>query len=213
MKKIILSIIVSVLAIVVGYHYYNKIHDQRTADKVYQQMLVIDSSLDQLKESATTLHQWKSVNAQVIHGFNNLNVANFDEQKSGFLELINQLKFDNQVESQLLAITRQTTAKNFKLQRKLIKSKLQALKYDYNQHVDGFNKQISDLTSQVQTLKTAIATITSDNLQDLELARLKFISHKMSHTVTELNGSFIDSILEDVVEKDHISDTDSDGNE
>lgn len=214
MKKLAPLIVIAVLILsAVTYHFYNKERDQHIANRIYEQMIVIDNRLDLLKESAEELHKQQDMNTQVIHGFNDLTKENFDEQKSGFADLVKQLTYDEKVESQLLKSISQTNSKNFKVNRKILKDDLQLLKYDYAQNVSNFNKQIADITAQVKDLNAQIATINSDNIQRLELARLKFISNKLSKTMTELTGSFWDKILDDVVEKDRISDKDSDGND
>lgn len=212
-KRIFLAVLVALIGFV-AYHYYVKIRDRHIADEVYQQMIVIDGKLDQLKVLANKLHHQKDVNSEVIHGFNELTKDNILEQRSGFIDLVKQIDYDNTVESEILALMESTTdAKSFKNNRKLIKTQLRLLKFDYGKKQEDFNQQISDISGQIKELTGQIQRIDSENLQSLETARLKFISKKLSKTIIELNGSFVDRIIDDVVEKDKISDKDSDGDE
>lgn len=214
MKKRVFLVIFVALVGFVAYHYYVKIRDRHIADEVYQHMIVIDGKLDQLKATANQLHHQKDVNSEVIHGFNELTKDNILEQKTGFIDLVKQIDYNNTVESEILALVESTNnAKSFKDNRKLIKTQLRLLKVDYGKKQDEFNQQITDLTKQIKELTGQIQRIDSENLQSLETARLKFISKKLSKTMIELNGSFVDRIIDDVVEKDKISDKDSDGDE
>lgn len=208
----ILIIIVLILGIV-GYKFYEREHDQHVAKDVYAQMVQIDKHLDALKESALELHHEQDINTQIINRFNGINKDNLLEQKDSFITAVKQLTYDNVSESKIITIMTSATPQTFKNDRRKLKEVLRELKYNHNQHVKLFNDQITQITNQVKDITSEVSSIDSDHLQRLELARLKFISNKLSQTVTELSGSLWDKLLDEVIERDHIADKDTDGND
>jgi hypothetical protein len=94
-----------------------------------------------------------------------------------------------------------TTEQNFKVQRKLIIQQLRLLKYQNAQDIQQFNNQISHITDQVTQIKDQVAKIKSDDLQDLESAKLKFIVKKLKTTINDMHESLITEIVDDVIDK------------
>ncbi|MDD3265995.1 MAG: hypothetical protein PHC75_02295 [Burkholderiales bacterium] len=213
MKKLkpFLFIIIAVFLYTV-YFYANRMYDRHIGNNAYNQMIVMDQELTKLQQETNELHHEKSTNTAIIQEFNTLNKTNFDSRKVNFSKLISQLNYESEIESSLMAITMSTNNANFKSNRDKLKIQLRLLKYNYNKKVAVFNSKIDSITNEVKDLTADVSKIGSDSLQNLELARLKFISHKISRTVVDLNGSLVDKIIDDVIEKDRISDKDSDGN-
>lgn len=199
--------------IFLAYHFYQHEHDSYIANHAYEEMVSLDKELNQLQQKANDLHKIKDANTQIINSFNSLTKENFDDDKTNFIALVKQAKYDIKTESALLNIINSTDSNTFKTNRHIIRQQLRVLKYDYAKGVDDFDNEIGDITKKVKDLNDNISNIDSSNVQDLELARLRFISHKLAATITDLNGSFVDRILDDVVEKDKISDKDNDGDE
>lgn len=212
-KILSILIIVALILGVVAYKFYEREHDQYIANNVYQKMVQIDKHLDALKESALELHHEQDINSQVINGFNVINKDNLLDERGVFITTVKQLTYDKVSESKILAIMTKTTPQTFKMDRHNLKEALREMKYNHNQRVKEFDSQITQITAQVKDLSSDISSIDSDHLQRLEVARLKFISSKLSQTVTELTGSFWDKLLDEVVERDHIADKDTNGND
>lgn len=207
MKKIKpLIVIITVIILYVAYFYANRMYDRHIANTAYDRMVIMDKELTHLQQETNELHHEKDINTAIIQEFNTLNNTNFNDKKSTFNNLIIQATYESDVESSLLTIVSATNNANFKKNRNSIKVQLRMLKYNYNKKVTEFNSKIDNMTDEVKDLTVQVGKISSDNLQHLELARLKFISHKIAQTVVDLNGSLVDKIIDEVVEKDHISD-------
>lgn len=212
-KILSILIIIGLILGVVGYKFYEREHDQYVAKDVYAQMVQIDKHLDALKESALELHHEQDINTQIINHFNDINKDNLLEQKDSFITAVKQLTYDSTSESKLITLMKVSTPPTFKNDRRKLKEVLRELKYNHNQRVKSFNDQITQITNQVKDITSEVSSIDSDHLQRLELARLKFISNKLSQTVTELSGSLWDKLLDEVIERDHIADKDTNGND
>lgn len=206
-----LIVILAVCVLYAGYFYINRIHDRYIADEVYSKMVIMDNELTELQQEAKSLHVEKDTNTEVIQMFNTLDKNNFTSRKKYFINAIHQISYDKQVESGLLDIVNSTDDKSFKHNHAKIKAQLRWLKYNHDKKIVDFNNKIENITNEVKDLTVQVGKINSENLQDLELAKLGYISRKISKTIVELNGSFIDKIIDEVIEKDRISDK-SEGN-
>lgn len=204
--------VITVVFLYLVYFYANRMYDRHVANDAYNKMIIIDKELTILQKETNELHYEKATNTAIIQEFNTLNKTNFDSRKDKFTKLISKATYDLEIESSLIAMVTSTNNANFKNNRDKLKVQLRLLKFNYNKKVSVFNSKIDDITGKVKDLTAEVSNISSDSLQNLEVARLKFISHKISQTVVDLNGSLVDKILDDIVEKDHISDKASDGN-
>ena len=211
-KSYILWSIIIVIGAIAAYFFYAHEQDRRIANSVYQQLLSIDSQLDSLQESATVLKTEKTTNSAVIQGFKSLTKDNIATTKSTVQEQINNISYNDTVKSQLTSLLNTTSSQNFKIQRKLIIQQLRLLKYQNGQDIQQFNNQISHITDQVSQLKDQVAKIKSDDLQDLESAKLKFIVKKLKTTISDMHESLVTEIVDDVIDKaesDEIPDNES----
>lgn len=181
--------------------FYMHERDHQIADKVYQQLLSIDIQLDQLQESATAIKAEKDTNSELIKSIKALTKDNIETNKASVITMIDKVSYNDGVKAQLLSLITATTDQNFKIQRKLIIRQLRELKYQYNLEVQQFNNKIDQITTQVGQLKDQVAKIKSDDLQDLESAKLKFIVNKLKTTINDMHESIVTEIVDDVIDK------------
>ena len=193
--------IILLIAAVAIYFFYMHERDHRIADKVYQQLLSIDIQLDQLQESATVIKAEKETNSDLAQSIKALTKDNIETKKASVIATINKVSYNDDVKAQLLSLITATTSQNFKVQRKLIIKQLRELKYQYSLEVQQFNNKIDQITAQVAQLKDQVAKIKSDDLQDLESAKLKFIVKKLKTTISDMHESLVTEIVDDVIDK------------
>lgn len=192
-----LKVIVLIVILVVGYMVYSHEHSQSVAKQVYQEMVVIDQQLDQLQESANVIIAQHSTNMQLVTALKGLTKDNFVANRAHVIQLTKQLNYVPQVESNLLSVLNSANPSNYIKAHKDISAQLRVLKYQHNLAITQFNQQISSLTTQVAAIKSQIGSISSDSLHGLELAKLRFISHKLAKTMSLLNESLVEEILDD----------------
>lgn len=200
-KSYILWSIIIIIGAIAAYFFYAHNQDRRIANSVYQQLLSIDNQLDNLQESATVLKTEKSINSAVIRDVNSLTKDNITTNKPALLKQIDNINYNDAVRSQLTSLLNAATGQNFKVQRKLIIQQLRLLKYQNAQDIQQFNNQISHITDQVTQIKDQVAKIKSDDLQDLESAKLKFIVKKLKTTISDMHESLVTEIVDDVIDK------------
>lgn len=206
MKKFTPIKIVIIIMLVFGsYKFVSHIYERHVANQMYSQMEQIDGTLDNLQKQAIQLRAEKESNIEIMQAFNALTDKNYDIAKAGFIKLIYNINYDNQVESPLLQLATNTTSATFKLHRNQIKEQVKQLRANYNQKIIDFTEQIKNLTNEVQQLNDKTSSLSSGDLRDLEAARLKFLSEKISATVTDLKGSFLEELLDDVIKRDTIN--------
>lgn len=200
-KNYILWSMLIVIGAIAAYFFYAHEQDRRIANSVYQQLLSIDSQLDNLQESAITIKTEKTTNTTVIQSIKSLTKDNIDANKTTILEQVKQITYNDAVKAQLTALLNSTSSQNFKTQHKLIIQQLRLLKYQNGMDVQQFNNQIGHITDQVSQLKDQVAKIKSDDLQDLESAKLKFIVKKLKNTINDMHESLVTEIVDDVIDK------------
>ena len=159
-------------------------------------MVVMDQQLDQLQESANMISSQKSSNDKLIGALKALTKDNFMASKADVIQLVKQLDYAPQIESSLLNSLNAASPSNYALQSKNITAQIRLLKYQHDLSITQFNQQISTLSTQVTTIKNQINSISNDSLHDLELAKLQFISHKLTKTMHLLKESLLQEVLD-----------------
>jgi hypothetical protein len=200
-QNYVLWSIIIVIGAIAAYFFYAHEQDRRIANRIYQQLLSIDSQLDSLQESATMIKTEKITNTAIIQSIKSLTKDNIDTNKTATLEQVKQITYNDVVKVQLTALLNSSSSQNFKTQRKLIIQQLRLLKYQNGMDVQQFNNQIVHITDQVSQLKDQVAKIKSDDLQDLESAKLKFIVKKLKTTISDMHESLVTEIVDDVIDK------------
>ena len=200
-QNYVLWSIIIVIGAIAAYFFYAHEQDRRIANRIYQQLLSIDSQLDSLQESATMIKTEKITNTAIIQSIKSLTKDNIDTNKTATLEQVKQITYNDVVKVQLTALLNSSSSQNFKTQRKLIIQQLRLLKYQNGMDVQQFNNQIVHITDQVSQLKDQVAKIKSDDLQDLESAKLKFIVKKLITTISDMHESLVTEIVDDVIDK------------
>ncbi|RTL13338.1 MAG: hypothetical protein EKK54_01035 [Neisseriaceae bacterium] len=193
--------IILIIAAIAVYFFYMHERDHRIADKIYQQLLSIDIQLDQLQESATAIKTEKETNSELIKSVKALTKDNIETNKASVIAIINKINYNDEVKAQLLSLMTTTTGQNFKVQRKLIIKQLRELKYQHDIDAQQFNNKIDQITAQVSQIKDQVSKIKSDDLQDLETAKLKFIAKKLKNTINDMHESLVTEIVDDVIDK------------
>lgn len=193
--------IILIIAAIAVYFFYMHERDHRIADKIYQQLLSIDIQLDQLQESATAIKTEKETNSELIKSVKALTKDNIETNKASAIAIINKINYNDEVKAQLLSLMTTTTGQNFKVQRKLIIKQLRELKYQHDIDAQQFNNKIDQITAQVSQIKDQVSKIKSDDLQDLETAKLKFIAKKLKNTINDMHESLVTEIVDDVIDK------------
>jgi hypothetical protein len=191
-----LKIITLIVALIVVYLVYSHEHSKKVAQQVYQEMVVMDQQLDQLQESANMISSQKSSNDKLIGALKALTKDNFMASKADVIQLVKQLDYAPQIESSLLNSLNAASPSNYALQSKNITAQIRLLKYQHDLSITQFNQQISTLSTQVTTIKNQINSISNDSLHDLELAKLQFISHKLTKTMHLLKESLLQEVLD-----------------
>ena len=192
-----LKVIVLIVILVVGYLIYGHEHSQNIAKQVYQEMVVIDQQLDQMQESANVIIAQHSTNVQLVTTLKGLTKDNFSTNRAQVIKLVKQLNYTPQVESNILNALNLASPSTYAEVHKNISAQIRVLNYQHNLAITQFNQQISSLTTQVTAIKNQIGSISSDSLHGLELAKLRFISHKLAKTMSLLNESLVQEILDD----------------
>jgi regulator of replication initiation timing len=200
-QNYVLWSIIIVIGAIAAYFFYAHEQDRRIANRIYQQLLSIDSQLDSLQESATMIKTEKITNTAIIQSIKSLTKDNIDTNKTATLEQVKQITYNDVVKVQLTALLNSSSSQNFKTQRKLIIQQLRLLKYQNGMDVQQFNNQIGHITDQVSQLKDQVAKIKSNDLQDLESAKLKFIVKKLKTTISDMHESLVTEIVDDVIDK------------
>lgn len=193
--------IILIIAAIAVYFFYMHERDHRIADKIYQQLLSIDIQLDQLQESATVIKTEKETNSELIKSVKALTKDNVETNKASVIAIINEINYNDEVKTQLLSLMTTTTSQNFNVQRKLIIKQLRELKYQHGVDAQQFNNKVDQITAQVSQIKDQVAKIKSDDLQDLETAKLKFIAKKLKNTINDMHESLVTEIVDDVIDK------------
>lgn len=193
--------IILIIAAIAVYFFYMHERDHRIADKIYQQLLSIDIQLDQLQESATAIKTEKETNSELIKSVKALTKDNIETNKASVIAIINKINYNDEVKAQLLSLMTTTTSQNFNVQRKLIIKQLRELKYQHGVDAQQFNNKIDQITAQVSQIKDQVSKIKSDDLQDLETAKLKFIAKKLKNTINDMHESLVTEIVDDVIDK------------
>lgn len=191
-----LKVIGLIVILVIGYLIYGHEHSQSVAKQVYQEMVVIDQQLDQMQESANVIIVQHSTNIKLVTTLKGLTKDNFLANRANVTQLVKQLKYAPQVESSILNSLNSANPSTYGAVHKSISAQIRVLNYQHNLMITQFNQQISSLTAQVANIKTQISSISSDSLHGLELAKLRFISHKLAKTMSLLNESLIQEILD-----------------
>lgn len=209
MKKITpWKMVFFVLFVFISYKAMRHEYDDFIAKQIYSQMEKIDNKLDQLQTVAFTLKAEKESNIEVIHKFNELNKDNFAGLIPDFERKVQLLNYESSIQSQLLKIAESATKENYRQNRYEMKMLIKQVKVDYNQKIINFTDEISQLTLEVTDLNNSISSIHSERLRELEIARLKFLSDKISQTVTDLKGSFLEEVFDNVMSNDAIKEDD-----
>lgn len=200
-----LLIVLFGVAIFGAYYYYSQEHDKQLANQVYNQMLTIDGQLDSLKESAQTIIAHKSLNDQIISTVKQIAPDTYMANQGQLSSLVSQIDYNPATKAKFeSAITLlnsvSSNPKEIKRNLKLLSIVARELKYQHNQEVTAFNQQITSITSQVNDIKTEISHIHGDKLQQLELAKLSFISKKLKETAHSLAAAFYTSLVGDVLD-------------
>ncbi len=210
MKNITLLRVIIFLLIVFGlYKILIHEYDEYMAKKIYTQMEQIDSKLNTLQSNAFVLRAEKESNVELIHQFNQFTVTNFVDIKPVFEDKAHDLAYESVISLQLITIAESTSKVNYKTNHNEMKRLLKQVKANYNQKIIDFTDQIGQLTQEVKELNQNISVINSDSLRELEVARLKFLSKKISETVVDLKGSVMEEVFDNVMENDVIKNDDS----
>ena len=115
--------------------------------------------------------------------------------------IINKINYNDEVKSTTIISNDNNYRQNFKVQRKLIIKQLRELKYQHDIDAQQFNNKIDQITAQVSQIKDQVSKIKSDDLQDLETAKLKFIAKKTQNTINDMHESLVTEIVDDVIDK------------
>lgn len=190
------KVIVLIIILVIGYLIYGHEHSQSVAKQVYQEMVVIDQQLDQMQESANVIIAQHSTNVKLVTTLKGLTKDNFLANRANVIKLAQQLSYAPQVESNIINALNSANPSTYGAVHQNIAAQIRVLNYQHNLMITQFNQQIGSLTSQVANIKTQIGSISSDSLHGLELAKLRFISHKLAKTINLLNESLIQEILD-----------------
>lgn len=185
-----------IIILVIGYLVYGHEHSQSVAKQVYQEMVVIDQQLDQMQESANVIIAQHSTNVKLVTTLKGLTKDNFLANRANVIKLAQQLSYAPQVESNIINALNSANPSTYGAVHQNIAAQIRVLNYQHNLMITQFNQQIGSLTSQVANIKTQIGSISSDSLHGLELAKLRFISHKLAKTMSLLNESLIQEILD-----------------
>lgn len=201
----LLVVLVIVVFLYGAYYYYTSKEDKTLADQVYNQLLVIDGQLDNLNLTAESISSQKKLNDQIVTEVNQITPNNFSSEKPNLEQLINQINYNPQTAQKFeSAITLlgsfNNNPKELKRNLKLLKLAVRELKYQHNQEITRFNQQISVITTQIASIKDEISHIHTDRLQELELAKLKYISKKLSETAHSLQAAFYTNLVDDVLD-------------
>lgn len=197
-----LIVIIIIGALVVGLYYvFSYERDKYIANKVYQQMINLDTQMNKLQESAAAIKAEKTNDSMVINAVSSLTRDNFMDNRDHAISVVKELANHPDIESNLIAeLSAMNSLPNFKINIKKAKTEIRILKYQHNQQVNEFNQQITDITQQVSEMKQQISRIKGTNLHNLELAKLHFISRKLAKTVSDLHDSIVQEILDDAVD-------------
>ena len=188
-----------------AYYYYSGNQDKKLADQVYNELVVVDGQLDNLKIAAESIVAQKQLNDKVINEVNQVTPDNFHLERDNLNQLIQQINYNlatqQKFESTVAFLTSvENDPKELKRNLKLLKIAARELKYQHNREVTGFNQQISVITNQVSMIKNQVSNIHTNKLQELELAKLKFISRKLAETAHSLNAAFYNDLVDDVLD-------------
>ena len=199
-KSLFAGIALLLVCLGVAYYQHSYSHDKTQSAQIYQQLLVIDKQLDSLQESAALINHQKQVNLQIFSIAKNISKDTFMANKDALLTAVANATFIPLFQSKIESEIQATTNANLKLQLHLIKNTLHELKYSQNQQIEQFNQQIAQINSQLIQINQEIMQIKNTNLHDLELAKLKYISHKLSITAEQLNAAFYKQVVDDILD-------------
>ena len=205
-KRVLLLLILALVVVSMGYYFFNHQRDQRIAQQVYQELVVIDEGMGQLQSTAQQLIADKQITSQIMAKINSLTVANCGHEKLELGQLVSQLSSTSDQQPQLvqIAFAQQingldvTQLRQFKAQIKQLKITVRELKFQQNARFKHFNQQISQIGQQLGQISSQIKLIHGDKLQQLELAKLKFISKKLAATARSLHQAIYQEVLSDV---------------
>lgn len=199
-KKIFWRGVIFAGVIIVGYIYYQQYHhDQQLATKVYQQLQQVDQQLDQLQQTAISIKHYQVIQQQIASGVAVLTPANVEQIKPQLLARVSQATTTPDFAAATLKVIHNLDRANFNRTLVQLKLELRRLNYEQQLIISGFNARISQISAQLPPIKQEIEQIKSNNPQQLELAKLKFILHKLDKTAHSLQQSFFDTTLNAVI--------------
>ncbi len=198
-KSLYIAIVVLIILFIADF-IYGRYNDKLIANRVYDQLVTIDRQLDNLQDSAQQIVAQKNTNSQIIDVVKGLTKDNFVDNKQTLLISVAKLDYNPAVKAKLESEIAAANKTNVKLQLKQINMTLRELKYQHNLEVKAFNSQIEQVTSQVASVKTEIMKIHGENMQRLELAKLDFITRKLTKTAHEIHQAFYTSLIDEVLD-------------
>ncbi|MEN9947162.1 MAG: hypothetical protein RLZZ293_1548 [Pseudomonadota bacterium] len=201
MRKFMLICLIGAGITVSGYFAYNHYRDHQLANQVYQQLTILDQQLNSLNLKAQQLHQQQSDTDKFKQALKNLQANNLASQLPQLRLQLANLNYLPSAQTQLESIISQMNKQNFASSYHAIMLQTKLLVAYTNTSNQQFSQQIEQINQQLVQIKHQSKQIHSTNLQQLELARLSFINHKLTETLNAWHETLLNEIVDEIITK------------